>query len=104
MSTDSKSRNEAARYADPRIIEFKPRPRGNKPKPVPIVDPLRQHEIDDDRRRMQQNLAAAVVVILLTATGVWVMEELRTSARILACVEAGHHNCAPIDRDGARPQ
>jgi hypothetical protein len=103
MNTGWKSKQGTARrFSDPRVIELRPRPRPSGKTRAPIIDPLRQHEIDDDRRRMQQNLAAAIVVILLTAAGVWVIEELRTSARILACVEAGHYNCVPIDRDGAR--
>ena len=53
----------------------------------------------EDRRRMQQNLAAAVVIVLLIASGFWLIDHLRESARIAACVEAGHHNCVPLDLD-----
>ena len=46
---------------------------------------------------MQQNLAAAVVIILLITSGFWLIDHLRASARIAACVEAGHRNCVPLD-------
>jgi hypothetical protein len=65
----------------------------------PIADPLRHFEDEEDRRRMQQNLAAAVVVVLLITAGFWLIDHLRASARIAACVEAGHHNCVPLDLD-----
>jgi hypothetical protein len=42
---------------------------------------------------MQQNLAAAIVIVLLITSGFWLIDHLRTSARIATCVEAGHHNC-----------
>jgi hypothetical protein len=48
---------------------------------------------------MQQNLAAAIVIVLLISSGFWLVDHLRASARIEACVEAGHHNCVPIDLD-----
>jgi len=31
--------------------------------------------------------------------GFWLIDHLRTSARIAACVEAGHRNCVPLDLD-----
>jgi hypothetical protein len=48
---------------------------------------------------MQQNLAAAVVIVLLIVSGFWLIDHLRASARIAACVEAGHRNCIPLDLD-----
>ena len=68
----------------------------------PITDPIRQFEDEEDRRRMQQNLAAAVVIILVIVSGFWLIDHLRTSARIAACVEAGHRNCVPLDLDQAQ--
>ena len=65
----------------------------------PIADPLRHFEDEEDRRRMQQNLAAAIVIVLLITSGFWLIDHLRASARIAACVEAGHHNCVPLDLD-----
>src|SRR6187455_955988 len=53
----------------------------------PITDPIRQFEDEEDRRRMQQNLAAAVVIIVVIVSGFWLIDHLRTSARIAACVE-----------------
>jgi hypothetical protein len=86
-----------ARFSDPRIIEFKPRPRGRSKKPGPVVDPLCQFEVDDRRRRMQQNLMAVLVLTFLVTAGVWLFQQLKDSSRVLACVEAGHDNCLPIN-------
>jgi len=60
-----------------------------------IVDPLRRQEDEDEHRRTLQNLAAAVIIVALIAAGFWLIEHLRTSARIEACLEAGHRNCLP---------
>ena len=79
-----------------RILQFKRPPRGAY---GPIADPLRHFEDEEDRRRMQQNLAAAIVVIVLIVSGLWLIDHLRASARIAACVEAGHRNCVPLDLD-----
>ena len=89
MHSDRNSQGDATRpFADPRVIEFRPRRQAS---PAPVIDPLRQLEIADDRRRMLQNAAAAVVVIVLTAVGMWLIEELRQS-----CIEADH-NCVVRD-------
>jgi hypothetical protein len=93
-SKDSVSR----RFADPRIIEFKPKPRPGKRKDPPIVDPLRQLEIEEGRLRVQQNIVAAIVLALLLAAGLWLIHELRTSSRTLTCIQVGYHNCLPNDR------
>jgi hypothetical protein len=94
-----------ARFSDPRIIEFRPRPRGRSKKPGRVVDPLCQFEVDDRRRRMQQNLMAVLVLTFLVTVGVWLFQQLRDSSRVLACVEAGHDNCLPINavHDGTVP-
>jgi hypothetical protein len=84
----------SARFSDPRIIEFRPRPGARKPDPV--IDPLCQFEVDDRRRRMQQNFAAVVVLALLVTAGLWLFHQLRDSSRVLVCIEAGRNNCMPI--------
>jgi hypothetical protein len=91
------SRDVVARFSDPRVIEFRPRPRGRSKKPLPVVDPLCQFEVDDRRRRMQQNLMAVLVLTFLVTAGLWLFQQLKDSSRVLACVEAGHDNCLPID-------
>ena len=63
----------------------------------PPRDPVRRLEDEEDRRRMQQNVAAAILVLMLIGGGIWLIDHLRTSARIAACVEAGHRNCLPLD-------
>jgi hypothetical protein len=68
--------------------------RGHLPR---ISDPISCMEQEEDRRRMRENLAAAVVILLLLSSGYWLIDELRTSAHIAVCLEAGHRNCAPLD-------
>jgi hypothetical protein len=103
MKAQPKSMHGATRrFADPRIIEFRPRPRSKKPREAPIRDPLRQFEIDQDRLRMQQNLAAAIVLVLILAAGLWLFHELRTSSHVLTCIEVGYRNCLPTDRQWIR--
>jgi hypothetical protein len=63
----------------------------------PIRNPLQHFDAEDDRKRMQQNLAAAVVIVFLVVSGFWIIDHLRTSARIATCIEAGHRNCMPLD-------
>jgi hypothetical protein len=67
-------------------------------KDPPIVDPLRQLEIEEGRLRVQQNMVAAIVLALLLAAGLWLIHELRTSSRTLSCIQVGYHNCLPNDR------
>jgi hypothetical protein len=81
-----------------RILEFRRR-LPLRERQQPIMDPVRHFEDGEDRRRMQQNLAAAVIVLVLIISGFWLIDHLRTSARIAACVEAGHRNCVPLDLD-----
>jgi hypothetical protein len=59
---------------------------------------MHQFELAESRLRMQQNLAATLVLIFLVSAGLWLFNELRTSSRILTCLEAGHRNCLPIDQ------
>ncbi len=47
----------------------------------------------DERVRTRQNLAAVAVVTLLGLASYYVMNELRATSRIMACIEAGHRNC-----------
>ena len=68
----------------------------------PITDPLRHFEGEENRRRMQQNVAAAIVIFLIITSGFWLIDHLRTSARIAACVEAGHRNCVPFELEQIR--
>lgn len=82
-----------------RIVQFRRRLAAGRANDRPITDPLRQMEAEEERRRMQQNLAAAVVILFVIVAGYWLIDHLRTSARIAACVEAGHRNCVPLDLD-----
>jgi hypothetical protein len=82
-----------------RILQFRRRVPARGSAETPIADPLRHFEDEEDRRRMQQNLAAAVIIVVLITSGFWLIDHLRASARIAACVEAGHRNCVPLDLD-----
>jgi hypothetical protein len=55
-------------------------------------------DIDEDRMRMRQNLAAFLVILAIVVFGSWLIESLRAYSRIQTCLEAGHHNCVPIDQ------
>src|SRR5437870_8614838 len=80
-----------------RILQFK-RGLSARRRPVPpIVHPLRRYDEEEDRLRMRENLAAAGIILVLIVSGFWLIDHLRTSARIAACLEAGHHDCVPLD-------
>ena len=93
MNTEAKPQGSRGR-----VLEFK---RKLSKRDAPITDPVRHFEAEEDRRRMQQNLAAALIIVFLIASGIWLIDHLRASARIAACLEAGHHNCVPLDLERA---
>ena len=78
------------------VIKFDRRLSVLKRRSPQIIDPLRRLEDEDERRRFLQNLAAAILIMLLIASGFWLIDHLRASARIEACLEAGHRNCLPM--------
>ena len=80
--------------AGAKIIQFERKAKACERRPE-IVDPLRRLEDEDEHRRTLQNLAAAVIIVALIAAGFWLIDHLRSSARIEACLEAGHRNCLP---------
>ena len=80
-----------------KVFPFTPRSASAQATKDTPRDPARQLEDAQDRRRMQQNVAAALIVLVLVGAGFWLIDHLRTSARIAACVEAGHRNCVPLD-------
>ena len=96
MRKDQENAPLAAERVSPRakIIQFVRKPKGYQ-RPAEIVDPVRRLEDEDEHRRTLQNLAATVIIVALIAAGFWLIDHLRSSARIEACLEAGHHNCLP---------
>ena len=80
-----------------KIIAFPRRGAVGRRRLPQISDPLRRMEDEADRRRMRENLAAALIIALLLGTGYWLIDELRASAHVTACLEAGHRNCVPLD-------
>ena len=83
--------------ADAKIFPFTPRRRSVQATKNALRDPMRELEDEEDRRRMRQNVAVAIIILVLVGAGFWLIDHLRTSARIAACVEAGHRNCVPLD-------
>jgi len=77
-----------------KVIPFARKPKACR-RGAEIVDPMRRLEDEDEHRRSLQNLAAAVIIAALIAAGFWLIDHLRSSARIEACLEAGHRNCLP---------
>jgi hypothetical protein len=92
----AQSTGSAPSLAEAKIFRFTPR-RHSQAKKNALHDPVRQLEDEEDRRRMQQNVAAAIIILVLVGAGFWLIDHLRTSARIAACIEAGHRNCVPLD-------
>lgn len=88
------------RFDDPRIIEFRSRPRHYRQAPAPIIDPLRKFDAREYRLRMQQNLLAIIVLALILASGLWLYNELTAGARLLGCIEAEHAHCIPLNERG----
>ncbi|MCZ0736397.1 hypothetical protein [Phreatobacter sp. AB_2022a] len=58
----------------------------------------------DERVRMRQNIGAAIAVIILGITTYVVFDQLQASSRVLACMEAGHRNCAPLNIERPAPR
>ena len=52
---------------------------------------------------MQQNVGALIAVLLIVVLGAWLIDRLTTYSRTLACIEAGHRNCVPLDIQQPRP-
>ena len=102
MKTEAEPRrSQRAQSGDgEQVLQFKRKSSAIK-KDAPITDPVRHFEAEEDRRRMQQNLAAALIIVFLIASGIWLIDHLRMSARIAACVEAGHRNCVPLNIERA---
>jgi len=57
----------------------------------------------EERLRMQQNVGALIAVLLIVVLGAWLIDRLTTYSRTLACIEAGHRNCVPLDIQQPRP-
>ena len=81
-----------------KILAFKRRGVAGKARLPQIRDPLRHMHDQADRVRMRENLAAALIIALLLGTGYWLIDELRASARVTACLQAGHQNCAGLSK------
>jgi hypothetical protein len=86
----SSNNGAARRFDDPRIIEFRSRPRHYRQARAPIIDPLRKFDAREYRLRMQQNLLAIIVLALILASGLWLYYELTEQAR--ACSGALKEN------------
>src|SRR5262249_58265448 len=86
----------ARRFDDPRIIEFKPRPRALRKRHMPpIIDPLLHLETHEYRLRMQQNFLAITVLIVILAAGLRLFPTLARRLRSLPCLELYVPNDTP---------
>jgi hypothetical protein len=78
-------------------------PRRIEPPPVlttptrPVYAVRTSDEESEDRLRMRQNLAAFLVIVAIVVAGTWLMASLHYYSRLQACLEAGHHNCLPLE-------
>jgi|RhiMethySRZTD1v2_1073278.scaffolds.fasta_scaffold622474_2 hypothetical protein len=54
-------------------------------------------DADEDRLRMRQNVAAFLVIVAIVGIGSWLMASLHYYSRLQTCIEAGHHNCLPLE-------
>ena len=80
-----------------KVFPFTPRRHSAQATKNALRDPVRRLDDEEDRRRMRQNVAAALIILMVVGAGFWLIDHLRTNARIAACVEAGHRNCVPLD-------
>jgi hypothetical protein len=80
-----------------KVFPFTPRRHSAQATKNALRDPVRRLDDEEDRRRMRQNVAAALIILMVIGAGFWLIDHLRTNARIAACVEAGHRNCVPLD-------
>jgi hypothetical protein len=52
---------------------------------------------------MEQNLGALIAVVLIVTLGAWLIDRLAAYSRTMACIDAGHRNCVPLDIQQPRP-
>ena len=66
---------------------------------APTSSKTRQQTDDLDfyRLRARQNWAVLALVIGLVVGGAWLIERLKAYSRAMACYEAGHRNCIPLE-------
>ena len=68
--------------------------------PTPPTD---AYDAVSDRLRMEQNLGALIAVVLIVTLGAWLIDRLAAYSRTMACIDAGHRNCVPLDIQQPRP-
>jgi hypothetical protein len=95
------------------VIPFRPARRYGQASPLrppPALGRYGSHpesasDVDnaEDRRRMQQNIGAFLIVIAIVSLGAWLIDRLTTYSRTMACLEAGHRHCKPLDIEPASP-
>jgi hypothetical protein len=89
--------NGAGPTGSAKIISFPRKVALGRARPGQVRDPLRHIEDEAERRRMRENLAAALLITFLLGMGYWLIDGLRASAHMHACMEADHRNCSPVD-------
>jgi len=95
----ARDRRRGGRLHGPRPIE----------PPSALAGPVRRgravadSDAADDRLRMRQNVAAFLVIVAIVGFGSWLMASLHYYSRLQTCIEAGHRNCLPLEKDLAPP-
>jgi len=65
---------------------------------IPAAARAHPGDAQEDRVRMRQNFAALFVAVCIVVLGNWLIESLHSYSRLQICLEAGHHNCVPLDQ------
>src|SRR5262245_16594327 len=65
---------------------------------IPVTARAQAADELEDRLRMRQNFAALAVTVCIVVLGTWLIESLRSYSQLHLCLEAGHHNCIPLEQ------
>ena len=86
---------------DSRVVNFRSRMTGTRPKPSPPVEDLAKYERGDDpddyRHRMLVNIAAFLAIVALIGIGVWLADTMATMRKNQDCVLSGRRGCSPVE-------
>ena len=52
---------------------------------------------DDDRDDLRRSYIALAFVAIVVAAGVWLLHSFQAKNRTIECIEAGRHDCVPLD-------
>ncbi len=52
---------------------------------------------DDESASVRRSYIALAFIAVLVVAGVWLVNSFREHNRTIECLEAGHHDCVPLD-------